>query len=104
MKGIQMFCCVILLLVKLGVPNEPYVTNAVDLFDAYQIAYAEAIKWDKAALPYFITSVDDRIDDGFVKGEDGKRHYWNFAFVVENTNKHLIITLHDKVANFARTV
>lgn len=96
MKGIQMFCCVILLLVKLGVPNEQYDAHAVDLFDAYQIASAEAIKWDKAALPYFIASVDDSIDNGFVKGEDGKRHYWNFDFVVENLNKHLIITLHDK--------
>ena len=97
MKGIQMFCCSILLLIKLGVSNEPYVANAVDLYDAYQIACAEAIKWDKAALPYFITSVDDSIDGGFTKGEDGKRHCWNFDFVVENTNKHLIITLHDKV-------
>lgn len=96
MKGIQMFCCSILLLIELGMSNELYGANAVDLFDAYQIAYAEAIKWDKAALPYFITSVDDSIDDEFVKGENGKRRYWNFDFVVENTNKHLIITLHDK--------
>lgn len=96
MKGIRMVCCSMLLMINLGMSNEPHDANAVDLFDAYQIAFAEAIKWDEDALPYFITSVDDRIDDVFVKGEDGKRHYWNFDFVVENTNKHLIITLHDK--------
>lgn len=96
MKGIQMFCCSILLLIKLVVSNQPYVANAVDLCDAYQIARAEAINWDEAALPYFITSVDDSMDGGFIQGADGKRRCWNFDFVVENTNKHFIITLHDK--------
>lgn len=96
MKRFLALCCSILSMLFWGASNEPHISNAVDLFDAYQIAGAEAFKWDKAAEPYFITSVDDSIDTEFVKGEDGKRHYWNFDFVIENTNTHLIITLHDK--------
>lgn len=70
--------------------------KSADLLEAYQIASAEAVKWDKSAQPYFISSVDDRLESKSVKGENGKRNAWNFDFVVENTNKHYIITLHDK--------
>lgn len=96
MKKFFPFCCSILSLIILGISNEPRVSNTVDLRGAYQIASIEAMKWNKAAEPYFITSVDDGIDSEFVKGEDGKRHYWNFDFVVKNTNKHLIITVRGK--------
>lgn len=70
--------------------------NAVDLPKAYKIANAEALKWDQSVEPYFITSVDDSIESENEKGADGKRRYWNFDFVIEGTNKHLIITLHDE--------
>lgn len=70
--------------------------GSADLLEAYKIANTEAVKWDKSAKLYFITSVDDSIESRFVKGEDGKRNYWNFDFVVENSNKHLIVTLQNK--------
>lgn len=70
--------------------------SAIDLMEAYRIANAEALKWNESAKTYFITSVDDTLESEKVKGEDGKRCYWNFDFVIEGTDKHLIITLHDK--------
>ena len=53
----------------------PTDSNAVDLLEAYQIAYAEALNWDASAKPYFITTVDDHIESSTIKGEDGKRNY-----------------------------
>ena len=94
-KVLPIFCAILLLLIIIFAANQPRSDNSVDLLEAYKIASAEAIKWDKSAKPYFITSVDDSIKSRFVKGEDGKRNYWNFDFVVENTDKHLIITIHN---------
>lgn len=90
------FGAVLLILVFFIFLQVPHNCNAVDLFEAYKIAYAEALNWDASAKPYFITTVDDNIESSSIKGEDGKRNYWNFDFVIENTNRHLIITLHDK--------
>lgn len=69
---------------------------SINLLKAYEIASAEAFKWDVSAKPYFITSVDDPIESTSVKGNDGTRNYWNFDFVIENADKHLIITVHNK--------
>lgn len=71
-------------------------SGSIDLLKAYEIASEEAIKWDASAKPYFITSVDDSVKSYSVKGTDGTRSYWNFDFVVEGTDKHLIITIHNK--------
>lgn len=90
----RILCSVLLLMIPL-VSNQPQ-DHTADLWEAFEIASAEAVKWDASAQPYFITSVDDGIESEAVKGQDGKRHNWNFDFVVENTDKHLIITLHDK--------
>lgn len=75
--------------------NKPH-TNSIDLLKAYEIASAEAFNWDASAKPYFISSVDDPIEGTCVKGDDGTRNRWNFDFVVENTHRHLIITVHNK--------
>lgn len=96
-RFLLLFCSILLLLIILFVSKQLRNNNSVDLFEAYKIASAEAIKWDESAKPYFISSVDDAIESKIVKGENGKRNYWNFDFVVEHTNKHLIITLHDKI-------
>lgn len=87
---------VLLLLIILFAANQTDSNNSLDLLEAYKIANTEALQWDGSANPYFITSVDDPIESRFVKGEDGNRNYWNFDFVVENTNKHLIVTLHNQ--------
>lgn len=92
MKRLLCFCPLLILLIS----NWQQSGDAIDLLEAYEIAYAEAMEWDVSVKPYFITSVDDSIESKKVKGEDGKRNCWNFDFVVENTNQHLIITLHDK--------
>ena len=89
-------CYVLLLWIILFTENRSDSNSSADLLEAYKIASAEAIKWDGSAKPYFITSVDDPIESRFVKGEDGKRNYWNFDFVAENSNKHLIVTLQNK--------
>lgn len=86
---------ILLLLITLFAFRQPC-NNSVDLLEAYQIANTEAIKWDASAKPYFITSVDDSVKNYSVKGEDGTRSYWNFDFVVEGTDKHLIITIQNK--------
>lgn len=91
-----LFSAILLLSIIILLFNKPHNNCAIDLFEAYKIANAEAVKWDKSAKPYFITSVDDPIESKFVKGEDGKRNYWNFDFVIEHTNKHLIVTVHDE--------
>lgn len=70
-------------------------SDAIDLREAYKIAAVEARKWDEATKPYFITSVDDPLKSPFVKGADGTRCYWNFDFVVEDTNRHFIVTIHN---------
>lgn len=95
-KRLLSFGVVLLILVFFVFLHVPTNSNAVDLFEAYQIAYAEALNWDASAKPYFITTVDDNIESSIMKGEDGKRNYWNFDFVIVNTNRHLILTLHDK--------
>lgn len=95
-KILLIVCYVLLLLIILFLADQSDCNSSADLLEAYKIANAEAIKWDESAKPYFITSVDDSIESKFVKGEDGKRNYWNFDFVVEDSNKHLIITLHNK--------
>lgn len=95
-KRLLSFGVVLLILVFFVFLHVPQDCNAVDLFEAYQIAHSEALNWDAAAKPYFITTVDDNIKSSTIKGEDGKRNYWNFDFVIVNTNRHLIITLHDK--------
>ena len=92
MKRIPLLLCSAVLLISTSVPGN----GAVDLREAYQIASTEAVVWDPSAKPYFITSVDDDIESQRVKGEDGRRHNWNFDFVAENTSKHLILTLHNK--------
>lgn len=96
-KFLLIFCFILLLLIIVFAAKQPYSNGSADLLEAYKIASAQAIKWDKSAKPYFITSVDDSFESVFVKGENGKRNCWNFDFVVENTNKHLIITIHSKV-------
>lgn len=95
-KYLLIICSVLLLLIIIFVASQSDSNRSADLLEAYKIANAEAIKWDELAKPYFITSVDDSIESRFAKGEDGKRSYWNFDFVVENTNKHLIITVHNE--------
>lgn len=96
MKRFLLIVCSVLSLFLL-MANLSESEGSADLLEAYKIANAEAIKWDKSARPYFITSVDDSTESVYVKGEDGKRNCWNFDFVVENSNKHLIITLRNKV-------
>lgn len=86
---------ILLLLITLFASRRSH-NNSIALLEAYEIATAEAIKWDASAKPYFITSVDDSVKSYSVKGEDGTRSYWNFDFVVEGTDKHLIITIHNK--------
>lgn len=86
---------ILLLLITLFASRRSH-NNSIALLEAYEIATAEAIKWDASAKPYFITSVDDSVKNYSVKGEDGTRSYWNFDFVVEGTEKHLIITIHNK--------
>ena len=95
-KRLLSFGVVLLILVFFVFLHVPQDCNAVDLFEAYQIAHSEALNWDAAAKPYFITTVDDNIKSSTIIGEVGKRNYWNFVFVIVNTNRHLIITLHDK--------
>lgn len=85
------FCSVLSLFIFLCADD-----TATDLHEAYQIARAEAYQWNALAEPYFITSVDDPIKTPNIKGANGKRNYWNFDFVVKNTSKHLIITVHDR--------
>lgn len=95
-RVLLMFILILLLFTFLCASKQPGNDDSVDLHEAYKIAYAEATKWDKLAEPYFITSVDDSIDYNAIKGENGKRNYWNFDFVVADTNSHLIISVHDK--------
>ena len=95
-KSLLLFCLILLVSIIIFVSNQPRENGSADLLEAYQIANAEAMKWNASAKPYFISSVDDPIESKYVKGENGKRNYWNFDFVVENTNHHFIITLHNK--------
>lgn len=94
-KNIFLFGAVLLLMVALLIFHQPR-SSSIDLLDAYEIANTEAVKWDASAKPYFITSVDDSVKSYFTKGADGTRNYWNFDFVVENTNRHFIITIYNK--------
>lgn len=95
-RVLLLFCSVLILCTFLCASKQPNYDNSIDLSEAYKIAYEEAFRWNALAEPYFITSVDDPIESTHVKGENGKRNYWNFDFVVESTSKHLIITMHDK--------
>lgn len=95
-RFLLLICSVPLLLTILFLAKQSGRNNTIDLHEAYKIASAEAIKWNEAAKPYFITSVDDSIKSGFIKGEDGRRNYWNFDFVIQNSNRHLIVTLRNK--------
>lgn len=89
-------CSVLLIPIVLFAVNQPGSHGSADLLEAYKIASAEAVQWNASAKPYFITSADDSIESRAVKGEDGKRNDWNFDFVIENSNKHLIVSLHNK--------
>lgn len=95
-RVLLLFCSVLILCTFLCASKQPNDNNSIDLSEAYQIASAEALGWNALAEPYFITSVDDPIESKNVKGEDGKRNYWNFDFAVKNTSRHFIITVHDR--------
>ena len=65
----RILCSVLLLMIPL-VSNQPQ-DHTADLWEAFEIASAEAVKWDASAQPYFITSVDDGIESEAVKGQNG---------------------------------
>lgn len=95
-RSILLFCSMLMLCIFFCGSKQRHVDHAIDLTEAYKIASIEAKQWSSQAEPYFISSVDDPIKSEGIKGENGRRNYWNFDFVVRDTNKHLIISVQDK--------
>lgn len=70
-------------------------SQPIDIIDAYNLSYKEAVKWNNNAKLYFLTSVDDPENNNYTQGCDGKRRNWNIDYVVPGTNMHMLITIHD---------
>lgn len=80
-------------------------SNELTLMQAVKVAYPTALRWNRRAKLFFITSKDNSFKDPnrFQSGRDGKRKYWNIQFGVPDSNKLFLVTVHngkvDETAN-----
>jgi hypothetical protein len=70
--------------------------NELTLKEAYTVALVKAKQWDSKAMLSYLGSVDNPDIGNKIDGSDGKRRYWNVLFTAPETNKALILTIHDK--------
>lgn len=72
----------------------PKSTNHLTLKQAYRIALTSAKQWDKRIRLSHATSIDD--NGKATSGKDGTRENWNLIFIVPNTYKTLLVTIHGR--------
>ncbi|MBB2482641.1 hypothetical protein H5P36_20950 [Bacillus sp. APMAM] len=66
----------------------------LSILEAVKLAYPSALKWNKNAQLYQAINID--LDKpGKSIGSNGKRKYWNVKFVVPDTNKTFLVTIHE---------
>lgn len=67
----------------------------LSLKQAIELAYSNAVGWDKRAKLFSATSADN---DKGITGVDGKRRYWNIFFGIPDTNRvYLVQTKDEKI-------
>ncbi|GGP08881.1 hypothetical protein [Oceanobacillus neutriphilus] len=66
------------------------------LNQAINLAYSDALDWNKKAKLIDATSIDS---DEEQTGGDGKRRYWNITFGVPDTNDLFLVNIHDAKIN-----
>ncbi len=83
-----------LLLFILGqsTPSDP--GQKQTLKEAVNLGWHHAIAWDSQAVLISVSSVDDEHDEG-VKGNEGRRRFWNLIFAVAEQERSLILMIRD---------
>ena len=69
--------------------NKEYTVN-----EALEIAFKEATIHNENAKLYYMSSLDERSNTSSELGKNGHRRAWNFDFGIENSNNHIVFTLH----------
>lgn len=97
-KKTILFSVIILgLIILLGFKKFNFINknDCLTLNEALRIASNKATEWDSKSVLLSMTSVDNPALTEKYDGHDGKRRYWNFQFAIPNTDKLLLITIHD---------
>jgi len=76
--------------------NSEELSSELTLNQAINLAYSDALNWNKEAKLIDATSIDN---DEEQTGGDGKRRYWNITFGVPNTNDLFLVNIHDGKIN-----
>lgn len=83
-----------LLLFILG-QSTPLDPDHLTLKGALNLGWSYASDWDPRAVLISATSVDDEEKDG-VKGQDGRRRFWNLIYAVPEEKRSLILSIRNQ--------
>lgn len=75
-------------------PKNETPKTELTILEAIKLAYPSALKWNKDAQLLQGVNID-RDKSGELIGSNGKRKYWNIDFVVPDTNKLFLVTIHE---------